>query len=306
MRRRYVKVLSTLLPALVALISIAVPPWGSPALSSENSDSFKVILGCEVPEGLPSEMPLLRIIPEPLPIDSWLLVAREVFNMTGELELEYTQDPFYPSLFRELWISSKEASLIISCDGSFRWRRKNVNWHLEPLPSLREAKMMAYRVLKAIRRHDLIPDYVQVEFKDVFYSRWRYSTWQEGKPVGITVSYTIRLHGFPFYGHFSVDVNAQGVIGVCATWKFVEVDRSVEILPLDKALDRIADYMPRPKCPARIDKVIINEAVLGYAKLRDNPYIVPAYLLHATMVFENGESHDFHMSLPAVSEVPEA
>jgi len=295
-----VAALSTLLPALVALVLIVVPSpsQSSPALSS---GSFEVILGCEVPEDLPSEMPLLRIIPEPLPIDFWLLVARQVFNMTGELELEYTQDPFYPSLFRELWISGEEASLIIRCGGSFGWYRKKINWHLGPLPSLQEAKMMADRVLKAIRGHDLIPDYVQVEFKDTFHS-----VWEESKPVGITVSYAIRLHGFPFDGDFSMDVNAQGVIGVCATWKFVEVDRSVEIPPLDEALDRIADYMPRRKCPVRIDKVIINEVVLGYAEFRDNPYIVPAYLLHATMVFENGESHDFHMPLPAVSEVPEA
>ena len=292
---------SALLLALVAL-TLVILPSSSQRPSAPCPHKYEVLLNCTVPKDLPGEMPLLKIIPEPFPVEFWLVVAKEVFNMTGELKLDYAQDPFYPSLFHELWISGEEASLIISYGGSFKWCRKGLNWRLGPPPSFQRAKMMADHVLSAIRRRGLIPEHAQIEFEDVFHSVWA----QGDIPVGITVSYAIRLHGFPFDGGFSVDINAQGVIGVCATWKFVEVDRLVKVISFDEALSRLADYVPRPKCPGRIDKIVINEIILGYAKVRNSPYIIPAYLLQATMIFEDGDSHDFHTPLPAVEEVPKA
>ncbi len=253
---------------------------------------IEVILNCSIPKNLPSKMPLLKVIPNPIPLEKWLKVAREIFNMTGELKLR--KKMFFKGA---LWIRGNKSDLEILNGGYFIWNYRNPKYSSN-LPSFNKAKKIADSILSKVKEYGLIPPNLEIKFKSVGYSHW---TGVPGNlvPIEISVTYTISYKGYHF-GEFIVRITAGPRVIRVSCCKFFEEEKEVPIISAKEALSRILNYT-NVKGP--ISKIIINDIKLAYSnKYGAQKYIEPVYAFIVKLVFPDKSTYDWCIMVPAMKE----
>ncbi len=155
-RKLYIMILFTVLIAIlisISMLSVWVSPKGLGRSVANiplnpvgicSPDNVEIIVNYSIPKDLPDKMPLLKVIPEPIPIGKWLKIARELFNMTGKLEVRYVKD------LEWLHIRGEYSDLIIHYGGGFSWHYRNPEYTSQ-LPTFKKAKRLADSLLNKIK-----------------------------------------------------------------------------------------------------------------------------------------------------------
>lgn len=244
-------------------------------LSPSPPGNYELVVNCTIPKNLPTKMPLLKIIPEPIPLEKWLQVAREIFNMTGKLEINKDYDSNETFIKEVAPHGGFSSFLQVGYGGYFTWTLDG-----SPLtylvPSFDEARRIADGMLEKLREHGVVPENIQVE-----YSSTKYSWWRNGRPIGVTVFYTLKFRGYPFCQKFSVELTGEGVDTVFGAWRFFEVADTVQLITVEEAMSRLS---PPGISGGAVTDIIINSVELGYTHNRQVQEYIPTYIFKAALV----------------------
>ena len=258
-------------------------------------DGVKLVIGCGIPDDLPSVVPLLRVMPFPIPVEEWLYVAEHVFNMTGELEVrEVGQDEV------QMCIRSDEATLTIIYGGSFSWYREAAPQAIPSWMTPEKAKSIAGKVLAELDERHLVPPGLDVELSRAYYSGWSNIGYGD-YPTAITVSYRVSFRDIPFVDGLYITVRGSSAAEVRAYWKFFQVVGSVEVMPVGEALKRLPSHLPVFRCPCRITEVVVKAIELGYMNAAHFPdgepanktYLLPVYMFKSVLILEYYIDHRY-------------
>ena len=255
------------------------------------------ILYCSLPE-VPREMSSLRIVENYVTEAEGLAIAREVFGMTGDLEISRGSEPYSEMGFAVVgdgiltfWYSG-----VIEYSGG-----SEISAGL--LPSFSEAKEIADAFLKRLGDYGLLPksSQVQIEFSEMDYSAYYGTENEEPRPVLISVYYRVKYLGRPLVGSAGINMEVGGdgkIVSFSGKWWNVEPYRSVEItVSPEEALEKLGANMPVLR--DEIESVYVNRFELGYFFLpcvEEQEEIMPVYVFDTLI---NGDRYLIYV--PATS-----
>ena len=244
---------------------------------------IEVVLECEVPK-LPSEAPRLEVIPDPLPLEVWISLAEDVFNMT-DIEVKYVE------LHRgtEIWLVGKHhgnpSVLQVGHGGYFIWSYSAEGHAYKEAAPPEEVKHIADALFSRVVDYGVAPSNLEFKFIGVYDSHISKGPW--GAVITErTAVYRIIYGDYRFCRGVEVCIGADGVSAMFVPWRFVRENGTVRIqVSLEEAMRRLAD---KP-ISSDVVKIIIHDVELGYANFfGEHEFLPPAYIFDVTLVFEDG------------------
>ena len=262
-------------------------------VSRGQSGSVEFVIECELPELLAEEVPRFTVIAEPIPLDVWLAVAEEVFNMTG-IRVEHKNLTYQG---HQVWLigqhEGEPSVLKVGHGGYFIWTCSAGSPHGTPDPE--EARAVAATLYEKLMSYGIVPDGLDIELLGV-----RETSFLNGVPVEVAVVYGISYKGFEFYRPLAIYVRGPDadVVAVYAPWFFFKEDGTVAIdITVPEALEELKGL----DFGSDVVKVIVHGVRLGYLNdYKEYEFLPPVYIFDITVVYEDGHSHDCGVPIPAV------
>lgn len=265
-------------------ISIQIPYAG-------NGGSVTATLNCALPK-VPEQIPTLKISKKSYTSNEAYQIARELFNMTGELE------PYGTYGFR-----NGSSQLILGSDGSV-WFAFYASQYCYPLKvSLQKAKDIADAFIAKVEKYGLKPDGVHIEFLGVEPAEY-YGVGGETYLIKARVSYRTLFNGFPiFRGNIYIDIGGNGEILECLmAWRNVEAGSPIQItVSPTEALNKLSTYWSFP-LGSNVTSIAINKVELGYLAdpaPSDQSEIFPVYGFDCEIFFKDGSNQKYVTFVPA-------
>ena len=247
------------------------------------------VLNCSLPE-VPREVSSLRIVENYITEAEGLAIAREVFGMTGDLEISRGSEPYSEMGFAVVG----DGILTFWYSGVVEYSRgSEISAGL--LPSFSEAKEIADAFLKRLGDYGLLPksSQVQIEFSEMEYSVYYGTEKEEPRPVLISVYYRVEYLGRPLVGSAGINMEVGGdgeIFSFSGEWWNVKPYRSVEItVSPEEALEKLGSNMPVLR--GEIESVDVNRFELGYFFLpcvEEQEEIMPVYVFDTSI---NGDRY---------------
>ncbi|MEM3627490.1 MAG: hypothetical protein QXZ25_05640 [Candidatus Bathyarchaeia archaeon] len=237
--------------AAISIITVAVIYTLQPKPTKVNfqisfagyGGSVAATLNCTLPQ-VPKEVPVLRIVERSYTNAELTKIARELFNMSGELE------PYGIYGFRD---GSREVTL--GPDGSVLFDYY-VNEPRAPLRvTFQEARSIADSFLKKVMEYGLAPKSpdIQIEFSEVGASEY-YGIGGMIYPTVICVSYRTLFRGIPIVrGSVHVYIGGSGeIVEFLGAWRNVEAGAPTPItVSPEESLNKIGSYWHMPTGPKK-------------------------------------------------------
>lgn len=289
MRKRFSVIFLGLLLAIALLVVYVWQPWRSTITIqipyAGNEGSVTATLNCALPK-VPEQIPTLKISKKNYASNEAYQIARELFNMTGELS------PYGTYGFR-----NGTSQLILGSDGSI-WFAFYVSQSYYPLKvSLQKAKDVADAFIAKVEKYGLRPGGVHIEFLGVEPAE-HYGIEGETYPVKARVSYRTLFNGFPiFRGNIHIDIGGNGEILECLmAWRNVEADSPIQItVSPTEALNKLSACWSFPLGPD-VTRITINKVELGYLAdpaPSEQSEMFPVYGFECEIFFKNGSSQKY-------------
>ena len=258
------------------------------------------VLKCSFPK-VPDEVPALRVVRHYYTEDEAITIARDIFNITGELEIIYRPRPTGDMAME---ITNHEESLCLFYEGSIEyWTSHDPSKKPSNLPSPEHAKEIADYLLAKVE--NLRDPSLQIAFESVKTGE-EYGARAYSWVVSLSVNYEVRYAGMPIIGgsEVTVSIGDKGkIIDFQGDWRNVEPGDHVSItVTPEEALMNLGE-LPRLGS-ASPKKIIINNIRLGYwaeGVLDRQDTLLPVYVFEGTIITETDETLPIQIPSPAIT-----
>jgi len=277
---------------------------------SYSGEEVPLILNCSLPEFV-SEVPSLRIIERSFTEKEILTIAKDLFNLTGNVSPLYSSlhcsgvngslDSDGPEELVGYRVRSGEYELIVYKSGAIRYSMMGAPKIPSKLPSFSQAKEISENFLQKVINYGLAPKtlLIEIRFSNVTIGAEAIisnGTVDEKYVTLLLVVFDVLFNGTPLCGEIGVEVS----IGDCgeiyefrAYWREVEIGEPVKItVSPEEAFERFREMhetMIATKKGAK--KVVINDVRLSYfayAPIVIQKYLFPVYLFNCTIYTDEG------------------
>lgn len=257
--------------------------------------SVTATLKCTLPL-VPNEVSVLRIAKRSYTSVESTKIARELFNMTGELESYGTYG------FR-----NGSSQLILGSDGSVGFQFYESKSYGSLKVSSEEAKAIADTFLAKVEEYGLVPKSsdIRIEFLEIGPAEY-YGVGGTTSPVLVRVSYRTLFKGIPIIrGGVYIDIGEDGeIFEFLGAWRNVEAGTSTPITVSPKeALNKLGSYWRMP-LGSNVTGVVINKVELAYLAdpaPSEQSEILPAYSFDCEVLFEDASKQRYVAFVPATS-----
>ena len=279
--------------------------------SRSSEDEYVIaILNCSLPE-VPKEMPILEVVRHNYTEAEAIAIAREIFNIRGELNI--TRDLACGT--KSLMITNGTQSLHLYDDGALYYIAGSLKYKYGvKLPEFSQAKEIADefvdQFIQKAKSCDLITSFplMQIKFLSVDFSEWYGTPPQPTEPMCIRASYTVMYNGVPliFKGGMYVEIGEGGkILSFRCYWSDVEFGKPVPILvSSEQAIENMGAYARVETLAHEIKSLYINSVELGYftpaPPFRGNEFL-PEYEIKFFVTLKDGSGYDWGTYVPATS-----
>jgi hypothetical protein len=284
---------------VISIISISVIYTQQPQHTKINipfagsGGSITATLNCTLPK-VPNEVPVLKIAKCNYTSVESMRIARELFNMTGELV------PYGRYGFR-----NGSSELVLGSDGSVWFKFYESRSYGALKVSFQEARNIADAFLKKVEGYGLAPrsPEIQIEFSEVESVEY-YGIEGTIYPTLLCVSYRTLFNGIPIIrGGVYVYIGGSGeLFEFLGAWRNVEVGTRIPItVSPAEALNKLGSYWHMP-LGSKVTDVVINKVELVYLAdpaPSEQSEILPAYCFDCEVVFEDGSKQRYVTFAPA-------
>lgn len=255
--------------------------------------SVTATLNCTLPQ-VPKEVLVLRIVNCSYTSIESTRIARELFNMSGELA------PYGVYGFR-----NGSSELMLGSDGSvwFEFYESKPYGSLKVTPQ--ESRDIADAFLKKVKEYGLVPNSpeIRIEFSEVGVSEY-YGIGGMTYPTVICVSYRTLFNGIPIVrGSVYVYVGGSGeIFEFLGAWRNVEAGTSTPItVSPEEALNKLGSYWRMP-LGSDATGVVINKIELAYLAdpaPSEQSEILPTYCFDCDVLSEDGNGQRYIAFVPS-------
>lgn len=304
------------LPQERSEFKILVPSLGRGAIGGEY---VTAVLNCSLPE-VPKTLPVLRVVRHDYTYAEAETIARNIFNMTGELDIKEMETlGNTASGMTCLWVKNDDQSLMLFGDGAINYMVHVPSSYAEygvELPEFPQAKQIADEFLtnffQKAKQYGLTPSYsgMEITFADVFFSEWYSIPPGPTIPTRIAVCYRVTYDGIPlsFKGGISVEIGKDGnLVDFYCYWRNVEPGEALPItVSPEQAIRNMGNNSLTGRDPRKIQNITINSVELGYFAPSPSygaDKFLPAYSIEFVATFEDG-SEGVYGTYVSATDVP--
>lgn len=263
------------------------------------------VLNCSFPN-VPDKVPVLRVVRHNYTEDEAIAIARNIFNINGELEVIYRPTPtdLLDIFLLPIEVTNQKEVLYLFYEGSIEYWIHYDSFIKPSLPSPEQAKETADNLLAKLET--LRSPSLQIAYQSVEPGEWYAPGPENAWVVHLNVNYELKYANMPIIGGSDVVVSIgdEGrIVEFRGGWRNVEPgdDVSITVTP-EQALENMG---PNLRLGGHIPKeLIINNIELGYwAEAVDNRQdtLLPIYVFEGTMITENDEKLPWHTSVPTTT-----
>jgi len=281
-----------------------------PSKGSNSGEYITAILNCSLPE-VPEEVPVLEVVRHNYSEVEAMAIAREVFDMRGELNI--TRDLASGTI--SLMITNGTQSLFLYEDGALYYIAGSPKHKYDiELPEFSQAKETADefvdQFVQKAKSCCLITSFplMQIKFLSVDFSEWYGEPPQPTTPISIRVGYGVMHNGTPliFKGGIGVEIGEDGeILSFRCYWSNIERGRPVSItVSPQQAIENMGSYMGVKTSVCEIKSLCINSVTLGYftpaPPFREDE-LLPAYEITFLVILKDGSEYDWGTYASATS-----
>lgn len=266
------------------------------------------ILNCSLPK-VPTDIPILEVVRHNYTEDEAIAIAREFFNLTGELNVTR---PFNGTT---LFVTNDTHRILLYDDGALEYHISSSeiftreSEFIGKLPEFSEAKEIADKFvnqfIQKAKDHKLINSFplMQIEFSRVDFCEWYGEPPQNIKPITIGVYYRVMYNGIPliFKGGIRVEIMKGGKITwFDVWWRDVKLGEPIPIsVSPEQAIENMDIKLPINTSANEIKSLYIDSVTFGYFTPAPSPLeherftsFLPAYEVTFHAILKDGSEYD--------------